>query len=180
MGQLFEALLPRHVTFIEGQKIFFVGTAAAKGSVNLSPKGGDSLRVLDAHTLAWLNLTGSGNESAAQVLQQPRMTVMFCAFDEPPLILRVYGTARVIHPRDPAWPGLRAHFPDHPGARQVFDLSIGEVQTSCGFGVPWLDTPRDRPTLNQWAEKKGEAGIAQYWSDKNQLSIDQIPTGIFD
>lgn len=87
MGQLFEALLPRHVTFIEGQKIFFVGTAAAKGSVNLSPKGGDSLRVLDAHTLAWLNLTGSGNESAAHVLQNPRMTVMFCAFEGAPLIL---------------------------------------------------------------------------------------------
>ncbi|UDN28506.1 pyridoxamine 5'-phosphate oxidase family protein [Aeromonas caviae] len=101
MGQLFEALLPRHVTFIEGQKIFFVGTAAAKGSVNLSPKGGDSLRVLDAHTLAWLNLTGSGNESAAQVLQQPRMTVMFCAFEGAPLILRAYGQARVLHRTDP-------------------------------------------------------------------------------
>lgn len=106
MGQLFEALLPRHVTFIEGQKIFFVGTAAAKGSVNLSPKGGDSLRVLDAHTLVWLNLTGSGNESAAQVLQQPRMTVMFCAFEGAPLILRAYGQARVLHRTDPQWPSL--------------------------------------------------------------------------
>jgi hypothetical protein len=111
MGQLFEALLPRHVTFIEGQKIFFVGTAAAKGSVNLSPKGGDSLRVLDAHTLAWLNLTGSGNESAAQVLQQPRMTVMFCAFEGAPLILRAYGQARVLHRTDPQWPSLLALFP---------------------------------------------------------------------
>lgn len=111
MGQLFEALLPHHVTFIEGQKIFFVGTAAAKGSVNLSPKGGDSLRVLDAHTLAWLNLTGSGNESAAQVLQQPRMTVMFCAFEGAPLILRAYGQARVLHRTDPQWPSLLALFP---------------------------------------------------------------------
>ncbi len=111
MGQLFEALLPRHVTFIEGQKIFFVGTAAAKGSVNLSPKGGDSLRVLDAHTLVWLNLTGSGNESAAQVLQQPRMTVMFCAFEGAPLILRAYGQARVLHRTDPQWPSLLALFP---------------------------------------------------------------------
>ncbi len=180
MAKRYPALEPAHETFIRAQKVYFVATATADSRINLSPKGLDSLRILAPNRLIWLNLTGSGNETAAHVRIDPRMTVMFCAFDEPPLILRVYGTARTFHPRDAEWPALRAHFPDHPGARQIFDLSISEVQTSCGFGVPWLDTPRDRPTLNQWAEKKGEAGIAQYWSDKNQLSIDQIPTGIFD
>ena len=97
MGLRFEALSPRHVAFLEAQKIYFVGTAAGEGTVNLSPKGGDSLRILDAHTLAWLNLTGSGNESAAHVLQNPRMTVMFCAFEGAPMILRAYGQARVLH-----------------------------------------------------------------------------------
>ncbi len=128
MGQLFEALSPRHVAFIEAQKIFFVGTAAAEGTVNLSPKGGDSLRVIDAHTLAWLNLTGSGNESAAHVLQHPRMTVMFCAFEGAPLILRAYGRARVLHRSDPEWSSSLARFPQSVAARQIFLLDIARVR----------------------------------------------------
>lgn len=178
MGQLFEALSPRHVTFIEGQKIFFVGTAAAKGSVNLSPKGGDSLRVLDAHTLAWLNLTGSGNESAAQVLQQPRMTVMFCAFEGAPLILRAYGQARVLHRTDPQWPSLLALFPPSVAARQIFLLDIERVQTSCGMSVPLYEYQGDREELANWSARQGLEGIEAYWRKKNQLSLDGLESEI--
>lgn len=178
MGQLFEALLPRHVTFIEGQKIFFVGTAAAKGSVNLSPKGGDSLRVLDAHTLAWLNLTGSGNESAAQVLQQPRMTVMFCAFEGAPMILRAYGQARVLHRGDPDWEAALARFPASVAARQIFLLDIERVQTSCGMSVPLFDYQGDREDLANWSARQGKEGIEAYWRKKNQLSLDGLESEI--
>lgn len=179
MAKRFPALEPQHDAFIRAQKVYFVATATVDSRVNLSPKGLDSLRILAPNRLLWLNLTGSGNESAAHVRSHPRMTLMWCAFDEPPVILRVYGTARSIHPRDADWSACHDLFPNHPGARQIFDLTIEEVQTSCGFGVPLMDAATDRPTLNQWAEKKGTAGIQQYWIDKNQRSIDDLPTGIF-
>ncbi|MGC8697401.1 MAG: hypothetical protein ACP5Q0_02920 [Halothiobacillus sp.] len=129
-----------------------------------------------------LTLTGSGNESAAHVALNPRMTLMFCSFEQAPLILRTYGQARVVHPRDAAWAQLYALFPNHPGARQLFDLNINLVQTSCGFGVPEFaqtsTTLHDRPTLNRWAEKKGVAGIAAYWQEKNTVTMDNLPTHI--
>ncbi len=178
MGKRFDELSERHVQFIAEQKIFFVGTATADGRVNVSPKGMDSLRVLGANRVAWLNVTGSGNESAAHVQKNPRMTLMFCAFDGQPLILRLYGTAKVIHPRDPAWRDLFPLFNPLPGARQVFDLAVDLVQTSCGFGVPYFDYLGEREDLTQWAIKKGEAGLKQYWEEKNQISIDGIPTHI--
>ena len=178
MGQLFEALSPRHVTFIEAQKIFFVGTAAAEGSVNLSPKGGDALRILGPNTLAWLNLTGSGNESAAHVLQHPRMTVMFCAFEGAPLILRAYGRARVLHRGDPGWEAALAHFPASVAARQVFLLDIERVQTSCGMSVPLFDYQGDREDLANWSARQGREGIEAYWRKKNQLSLDGLESEI--
>ena len=155
MGQLFEALSPRHVAFIEAQKIYFVGTAG-EGTVNLSPKGGDSLRILDAHTLAWLNLTGSGNESAAHVLQNPRMTVMFCAFEGAPL----------------------ARFPASVAARQIFLLEIERVQTSCGMSVPLFDYQGDREDLANWSARQGKEGIEAYWRKKNQRSLDGLESEI--
>ncbi|UCM43532.1 pyridoxamine 5'-phosphate oxidase family protein [Aeromonas dhakensis] len=178
MGQLFEALSPRHVAFIEAQKIFFVGTAAAEGTVNLSPKGGDSLRVIDAHTLAWLNLTGSGNESAAHVLQHPRMTVMFCAFEGAPLILRAYGRARVLHRSDPEWSLFLARFPQSVAARQIFLLDIARIQTSCGMSVPLYEYQGDREDLANWSERQGREGIEAYWRKKNQLSLDGLESEI--
>ncbi|HDZ8894277.1 pyridoxamine 5'-phosphate oxidase family protein [Aeromonas dhakensis] len=178
MGQLFEALSPRHVAFIEAQKIFFVGTAAAEGTVNLSPKGGDSLRVIDAHTLAWLNLTGSGNESAAHVLQHPRMTVMFCAFEGAPLILRAYGRARVLHRSDPEWSSFLARFPQSVAARQIFLLDIECVQASCGMSVPLYEYQGDREELANWSERQGREGIEAYWRKKNQLSLDGLESEI--
>ncbi|MGN5152146.1 pyridoxamine 5'-phosphate oxidase family protein [Aeromonas enteropelogenes] len=178
MGQLFEALSPQHVAFIEAQKIYFVATAADQGTVNLSPKGGDSLRVIDAHTLAWLNLTGSGNESAAHVLHNPRMTMMFCAFEGAPLILRAYGQARVLHRGDTGWEAALARFPASIAARQIFLLDIERVQASCGMSVPLFDYRGDREDLANWSERQGREGIEAYWRKKNQLSLDGLESEI--
>jgi hypothetical protein len=165
--------------FIEEQKIFFVGTAGQEGRVNVSPKGMDSLRVLNANRLIWLNLTGSGNETAAHVLEQLRMTLMFCAFEGSPLILRVYGKAKAIHLRDEDWAEYISRFPEYPGSRQIFLLDIESAQTSCGFAVPNYQYQEDREDLVNWAEKTGEDGVNNYWKEKNQLSIDGKPTRIF-
>ncbi|WP_310598039.1 pyridoxamine 5'-phosphate oxidase family protein [Aeromonas aquatica] len=178
MGQLFEALSPPHIAFIEAQQIYFVGTAAEQGTVNLSPKGGDSLRILDPHRLAWLNLTGSGNESAAHVLRNPRMTVMFCAFEGAPMILRAYGQARVLHRGDPGWEAAMARFPASVAARQIFLLDIERVQTSCGMAVPLYDYQGDREDLANWSTRQGQEGIEAYWRKKNQLSLDGFESEI--
>lgn len=178
MGKQYNALEPQHIDFIGRQKLYFVATAAPEGRVNLSPKGMDSLRVLDRNRVAWLNVTGSGNETAAHVLADPRMTVMFCAFEGDPMILRLYGTARAVHRNDPDWPVLYGLFPDMPGARQIFDLAVDLVQTSCGMAVPFFDYLGEREQLNAWAVKKGDAGLRQYWAEKNATSLDGLPTDI--
>jgi len=178
MAMMFEALSERHIDFIRTQKIYFVGTATADSRINVSPKGMDTLRVLDPKRVAWLSVTGSGNETSAHVQADARMTVMFCAFDGAPLILRLYGTARVIHLRDTEWPELYTHFKPLPGARQIFDLAITHVQTSCGMGVPLMDYKGERGALEAWAEKKGTTGLHEYWGLKNQSSIDGLPTHI--
>jgi hypothetical protein len=164
--------------FIQQQKLFFVGTAASDGRVNISPKGMDSLRVVDQNQVVWLNLTGSGNETSAHVQLSPRMTLMFCAFEGSPMILRLYGNARVIHRLDEQWETLAALFPDYTGSRQLFQLDVDLVQTSCGFGVPFYQYAGEREQLNEWARKKGPQGIEEYWQEKNQLSIDGFPSDI--
>jgi len=172
MGEKYTAINERHSKFIRKQQMFFVATATDESRINLSPKGLDSLRLLGDNRVIWLNLTGSGNETAAHLQTDSRMTIMFCAFDGPPLILRLYGGARMILPSDDAWGELYAHFDPLPGARQIFDMSVDLVHTSCGFGVPLYDFAGERPLLNRWAEKKGEAGIRDYWRDKNSISLD--------
>ncbi len=172
MGQRFTEIKDSLREFIEAQKIFFVATAAADGRVNVSPKGMDSLRVMDRNRVVWLNVTGSGNETAAHLQELPRMTLMFCAFTGSALILRVYGSARVITPTSSEWPELYALFPPNPGARQLFELKVDLVQTSCGQAVPFFDYVSEREELNEWAAKKGEAGIKQYQLDRNAVSID--------
>ena len=166
--------------FIERQRLFFVATAAATGRVNLSPKGMDSLRILDDRRIRWLNLSGSGNETAAHLREDPRMTLMFCAFEGDPLILRAYGTARMTHPHDPDWAAVSADFPPMAGARQVFDLDIDLVQTSCGSGVPVMPVERERgpEELLPFYEEMGEDGVRDYWRRKNAESIDGRPTGV--
>ena len=178
MGKQFESLSDKHIQFIEAQKIYFVGTAADTGTVNISPKGGDSLRVINGNQIAWLNFTGSGNESAAHVLQNPRMTIMFCAFEGKPLILRAYGKVQVLHHKDAQWSEFSALFPSNTGARQIFILDIDLVQASCGMSVPFFTYESDRDQLDKWADGQGEAGIEAYWLQKNQQSIDGFETEI--
>lgn len=180
MGKQFSQLTDRQIQFIGHQKIYFVATAAATGHVNLSPKGGDSLRVINSTTIAWQNLTGSGNESAAHVIQHPRMTIMFCDFDASPLILRAYGTARVLHQQDAEWSEYCDLFPASIATRQIFILDINLVQASCGMSVPLFDYQGDRSELAQWAEKQGPAGIEKYWIKNNQQSIDGFETEIVE
>lgn len=179
MSKIYTELGGKLQDFINDQKIFFVATAGNEGRVNLSPKGMDSLRILNSNQLVWLNLTGSGNETAAHVLEQPRMTLMFCSFEGSPLILRVYGNARAIHPRDEEWAEHISRFPEYPGSRQIFLLDVESAQTSCGFAVPNYHHQKDREDLINWAEQIGEDGVKNYWKEKNQLSIDGKPTEIF-
>lgn len=180
MGQRYPELSEKHVEFISRQKMFFVGTAAADGRVNISPKGMDSLRIINNKRVVWLNVTGSGNETAAHVQLDPRMTIMFCAFEGAPLILRLYGTAKVIHKTSPEWDAVQALLPSLPGARQIFDLDVDLVQTSCGMAVPYFGYEGDRELLSDWAVKKGDEGIKAYWAQKNQFSIDGVPTHILE
>lgn len=164
--------------FIQRQRIFFVGTADCNGRINVSPKGMDTLRVLGTNRVVWLNLTGSGNETAAHLQRNDRMTIMFCAFEGAPLIVRLYGHAKVYHPGDLRWAPLIRLFPALIGSRQLIDLTIDLVQTSCGMAVPYFEFKADRDQLRKWAERKGDAGIKAYWKEKNRLSLDGKPTNI--
>ncbi|MEM0912592.1 MAG: pyridoxamine 5'-phosphate oxidase family protein [Pseudomonadota bacterium] len=179
MAEKFDALTDKHIEFIEKQHVFFVGTAASEGLINVSPKGMDSLKVIDNSTIIWLNLTGSGNETAAHVLENDRMTIMFCSFEKQPLILRLYGQARAIYRRDENWSEYFRHFKEYTGARQIFEVNLNMIQTSCGFAVPFYDFVSDRPVLEKWADKKGKEGIQEYWQEKNTISLDGKDTGIF-
>ena len=165
--------------FIAEQKIFFTASAPNDGRVNLSPKGIDTFCCLDDKTAAYLDLTGSGNETAAHVSENGRLTIMFCSFTEKPLILRLYGRGEVIGRNDNRWTELHKNFPDFAGERQIIVLHIESLQTSCGFGVPVFELTEERPKLTEWAERKTDDGIRQYWAEKNQTSIDGLPTGIF-
>jgi hypothetical protein len=176
MAKFFNELDQATRDFIREQKIFFTATAPDEGRINLSPKGMDTFRCLDAKTVAYLDLTGSGNETAAHLLENGRMTVMFCSFSEKPLILRLYGRGRVVRPRDAEWEALREHFPTAPGERQIVVLHLESAQTSCGFAVPVYELKQERPMLTEWTEKKGEEGLRRYWREKNQTSIDGLPT----
>jgi Pyridoxamine 5'-phosphate oxidase len=168
--------------FIEKQHMFFVATAGRDGRVNLSPKGMDTLRIKDDSRIVWLNLTGSGNETAAHLRDLDRMTLMFCAFEGEAMILRVYGTAQALHPRDAGWAALIAEFPEIAGSRQIFDLEIDLVQTSCGTGVPVMHFGggRAETELVPFYQDMGPDGVNAYWRRKNSLSIDGKPTGIVD
>tara|TARA_R110000850_G_scaffold3506_1_gene16840 strand:+ start:239 stop:790 length:552 start_codon:yes stop_codon:yes gene_type:complete len=180
MGKQYTELSDKHREFIASQKIFFVGTATEDSRVNISPKGMDSLRVVGPNRVVWLNVTGSGNETSAHIQENSRMTVMFAAFEGKPLILRLYGHAKVIHQNDKEWDDLYSLFQPIPGARQIFDMHVDLVQDSCGMAVPLLDYTGDRTLLSDWAEKRGDGGIEKYWTEKNQTSLDGHPTHIVD
>jgi len=172
-------LNPGFRKFIEKQHLFFVATAGANGTVNLSPKGLDSLRILDDDRIVWLNLSGSGNETASHLRSFNRMTLMFCSFEGDALILRLYGTAKTFHPRDDGWSELVSLFPEMAGSRQVFDMAIDRVQTSCGTGVPLMrfEAQRGSDELLPFYEEMGPDGVKAYWTRKNGVSIDGLETG---
>lgn len=178
MGKPHDYLTPEHRAFIERQQMFFVATAplSPTGRINLSPKGLDTFRVLDDRRVAYLDLTGSGNETSAHLAENGRITLMFCAFEGQPKILRLYGAGRTILPASPEWPELAARFEMLPGARQVIVADIDRVATSCGFGIPLYSYEGEREQLLAWAERKGDGGLDTYRRQHNAQSIDGLPT----
>jgi hypothetical protein len=178
---MIDALTDELTEFIQAQPVFFVATAAPGGRVNVSPKGMDSLRVLAPGRVVWLNLTGSGNETAAHIAASPRMTLMFMSITAQPLILRIFGSAKVIHPRDTDWDELIGLFPTLAGSRQIFDLAIESVRSSCGTGVPTMSVEAVRADreLEPFYATMTPAELIDYWARKNTTSIDGYPTQIF-
>ncbi|APZ45727.1 pyridoxamine 5'-phosphate oxidase [Polaribacter reichenbachii] len=180
MSKFYTKITSRLQKFIEAQKIFFVATAPNSGRINLSPKGMDSFRVMSENRVLWLNVTGSGNETAAHLLENERITIMFCSFDKAPNILRLYGKGKEIKEGDENWNDLIQIFPEIPGTRQIFDITVDSAQTSCGMSIPFFDYKGERNDLNDWAAEQGKEGIANYWENKNQTSIDGLPTKILE
>jgi hypothetical protein len=178
VAKVFDAIDDTNRAFIEAQQLFFVATAplSANGHANLSPKALDAFRVLSPTRVAYLDLTGSGNETSAHLRENGRITFMFCAFAGPPKILRLYGRGETVLPSDGRWAELLPHFGEHPGARQIIVAEIDLVQTSCGFGVPLYAYVGQRDTLTRWAEAKGDAGLESYRAEKNAHSIDGLVT----
>jgi hypothetical protein len=178
MGEKYDQITPSLQSFIQAQPLFFVATAplSEHGHVNLSPKGYDTFRILSPHQVAYLDLTGSGNETSAHLAENGRITFMFCAFRGTPQILRLYGKGETVLPGARQWDELVAHFPSYPGIRQIILVSIDRVQTSCGYGVPLMELQKDRETLARWATSKGEEGLADYRGAHNSKSLDGLPT----
>lgn len=180
MAQQFESINATHRAFIERQKVFFVATAAPTGRINLSPKGMDSLRVLSANRVAYLDSTGSGNETRAHLLACPggRLTLMMCAFEGEPQILRLYGRARSHLRGSDDYAQRIGHFDEMAGARQIVELDVSLVQTSCGMAVPLYDFRKQRDNLNRYWLRQGFDTLRKYWGKKNLTSIDGLPTGL--
>jgi hypothetical protein len=167
--------------FIKEQKMFFTGTAPTEGGrVNVSPKGIDSFRILDDNTVAYLDLTGSGNETSAHIRQNERLTIMFCGFSDMPLILRLYGRGEVVRKDSAKWLKMSDIFPHYDGARQIILLHIESLQTSCGFGVPVYDFKGDKKESHRLLNWEHRLTKEEYWKEKNQTSIDGLPTHILD
>lgn len=165
--------------FIKSQPMFFVATAADEGRVNLSPKGLDgTFAIISPNRVAFLNLTGSGNETAAHLLKNDRITIMFCSFDKVPMILRLYGNAKAIHTNDDEWDDYVGLFNDIGGKRQIVIIDVFDIITSCGYAVPQMELVEQRDILVDWADKKSEDGIKNYWKEKNQKSFDGFETKV--
>ena len=179
MGQVHEFIDDRIRAFIEAQQMFFVATAPldASSHLNLSPKGLDTLRIVESRTLVYLDYVGSGSETIAHLRQNGRIVLMWCAFAGPPNIVRVHGRGEVIEPPDPAFDGLRGLFQTTaPGVRSVIRIAVERVGDTCGFGVPLYEYMGQRSQLAKWAEHKGTDGLEQYQRDKNRLSVDGLPS----
>ncbi len=171
----FDALNDSHCEMIARQSVFFVATAAAEGRINLSPKGYDSFRVLGPKRVAWFDLGGSGNETHAHLVADGRITVMMTNFEQPALILRIYGHARPVLPQDGDWDELAAHFDLLRGTRQIFDMTVDSVQTSCGWGVPLMTVTKERETLAKYHAQADETKWMAKTGGRTR-SIDGLPT----
>ena len=175
MSDFFDALEQKHIKFIEAQQMFFVATAPKDGRINLSPKGLDCFLIISPTEVAYLDFVGSGNETAAHLLDDGRITIMFNSYTRNALILRIYGRGTSHAPGSARFAELMANFEDAPGIRQIFTIQIDNLQTSCGYGVPVYELKEERKTLIKWAEKKGEQGLKDYFDQRNQVSIDGLP-----
>jgi hypothetical protein len=181
MAKQFVSMMPAHRDFIARQRIFFTASATSTSRVNVSPRPTDALRVLDERTVAYLDLTGSGSETAAHLRVDGRITLMFCALDEPPSILRLYGRGTSLARNTSDYAVLLALGFDNQerlGARQIVRIDIDLVQTSCGYGVPLFEYIGERSTLQRWAQQKGDEGLEEYRRQKNLRSLDGLPTGL--
>jgi len=177
MGKVFEKIEPHIKEFIEKQKMFFVSTAplSTDGLVNVSPKGWDSLRILDEHTVAYIDLTGSGIETVAHLKENQRITLLFCAFEGPPKLVRLQGKGTVLEIGSPAYNSLQHHFPTYTSARAIIKIDLKRISKSCGYTVPLYDYVGERDTMEKWVDHKGEDGIKKYWKEKNTTSLDGLP-----
>src|SRR5262245_16371690 len=166
--------------FIGAQHIFFHASAPNHGRINLSPKGLDTFRILNDQRVAYLDLTGSECETAAHLAENGRLTIMFCSFEEKPLILRLYGRGSVVRRRDAQWQEMRKHFPTLPGERQIIVLDIESIMTTCGFAVPLYEFKSHRDQLSEFTCKMGEKRMDEYRQERNQTSIDGLPTYLLE
>ncbi|MBM4125260.1 MAG: pyridoxamine 5'-phosphate oxidase family protein [Nitrospira sp.] len=180
MAKFFTELNDGLRQFIASQHVFFNASAPNEGRINLSPKGLDTFRILSDKQVAYLDLTGSENETAAHLAENGRLTLMFCSFEDKPLILRLYGKGRVVHPRDPQWQELRASFPTIPGERQIIVMDIESIMSTCGFAVPLYKYKGQRTLLPDWSSKMGEERLEEYRTQRNLQSIDGLPTYLND
>lgn len=176
MATIYDKLDDKLIEFIKEQPLFFVATVPKDGRINLSPKGLDSLRILSSNKVAYLNLTGSGNETSAHLLEDDRMTMMFCSFTRTTNIVRLYGTAVEIIPEDGEFQELYDLFPDYAAPRQIYVLDFDTVQVSCGYGVPVMTLDNDRDTLDKYMVGLGPEGVDQYKQKKNLETIDGLRT----
>ena len=173
--EFFDHITDKYAAFIRKQPVFFVATVAGDSRINLSPKGMDTFRVLSPNRVAWLDYGGSGNETNAHLLADGRITIMFCAFDNPALILRLYGRGVPVLPQDAGWGGLAAHFTLLPGTRQIFVIDVESVQTSCGWGVPMMELSQERETLQKYHRQADPDQWIEKYQGRTQ-SIDGLPT----
>jgi hypothetical protein len=181
MAKFFDSIEEQHIAFIEKQQMFFTASAplSPSGHINLSPKGLDCFRVLSSSKIAYMDIIGSGNETSAHLLENGRITLMFCSFDVPPNILRLYGKGYTVLPSHPEWDALAPNFKLLLSTRQIIVADIEKVQTSCGFSVPLYEYAGERDHAIKWAEHKGQEGLENYKKEKNRISLDGLPTAMF-
>ena len=177
MGKIYKTIEPRLQEWIQKQHLFFVSTAplSSDGLVNCSPKGLDTFRILDDNTVAYLDLTGSGVETIAHLKENQRITIMFCAFEGPPNILRLYGKGEVLERGSNGYQQLAPDFEEFPGARSIIKINVTRIADSCGYAIPLYEFKEDRDILQKWTERKGPEGVLAYQKEKNSQSLDGLP-----